>query len=97
MALVYSIESAIHQQLARADTCSLGKLTALLSGYSWARVFAPVDRLTRKGTVALTHPASLRYLISLAPRRTCQGQLGDADSEKRAQIGVGLLHAVTLC
>jgi hypothetical protein len=97
MALVYSIESAIHQQLARAGTCSLDKLTALLPGYSWTQVFAPVDRLTRKGTVAFTHPAPLRYLISLAPRRTCRGQLGDADSEKRARIGVGLLHAVTLC
>jgi hypothetical protein len=97
MALVYSIESAIHQQLARAGACSLDKLTALLPGYSWPQVFAPVDRLTRKGTVALEHPAPLRFLISLAPRRTCRGQLGDANSEKMARIGVGLLHAVTLC
>ena len=97
MALVYSIESAIHQQLARAGTCSLDKLTALLPGYSWAQVFAPVDRLTRKGAVVLIHPAPWRYLISLAPRRTCRGQLSDADSEKRARIGVWLLHAVTPC
>ena len=97
MALAYSIESAIHQQLARAGACSLDKLTALLPDNSWAQVFAPVNLLTRKGTVALTHPAPLRYLISLAPRRTCRDQLGDADSEKRVRIGVGLLHAVTFC
>lgn len=97
MVLVYSIESAIHHQLARAGTCSLDKLTALLPDYSWAQVFAAVDRLTREGTVALKHPAPLHYLISLAPHRTCRGELGDADSEKRARIGVGLLHAVTHC
>jgi hypothetical protein len=97
MALVYSIEPANHQQLARAGTCSLDKLTALLPGYSWAQVFAAMDRLTRESTVALKHLVQLRYLISLAPRRTCRGQLGDDDSEKRARIGVGLLPAVTLC
>jgi hypothetical protein len=97
MALAYSIESAIHQQLARAGACSLDKLTAQLPDNSWAQVFAPVDLLTRKGTVALKYPAPLRYLMSLAPRRTCVGQLGDADSEKRVRIGVGLLHAVTFC
>ena len=71
MVLAYSlIASAIHHQLARAGACSLDELTALLPGYCWAQVFAAVDRLTREGTGALTHPAPLRDLLSLAPHRT---------------------------
>jgi hypothetical protein len=72
MAQKFLIESAIHQQLARAGTCSLDELAALLPGYSWAQVFAAVDRLTREGTVALKHPAPFRYLLSLAPRRSVE-------------------------
>jgi hypothetical protein len=73
MAQAYLIESSIHQQLDRAGTCSLDELAALLPGYSWAQVFAAVDRLTREGTVALKHPAPFRYLLSLAPRRSAEG------------------------
>jgi hypothetical protein len=72
MTQAFSIESAIHQQLDRAGTCSLDELAALLPGYSWAQVFAAVDRLTREGTVALNHPAPFRYLFSLAPRRSVE-------------------------
>jgi len=72
MAQKFLIESAIHQQLARAGTCSLDELAALLPGYSWAQVFAAVDRLTREGTVALQHPAPFRYLLSLARRRSAE-------------------------
>jgi hypothetical protein len=57
MAQASSIESAIHQQLFLVGTCSLDELAALLPVYSWGQVFAAVDRLTREGTVALTHPA----------------------------------------
>ena len=53
MAQELLIESAIHQQLARAGTCSLDELAAQLPSYSWAQVFAAVDRLTREGTIAL--------------------------------------------
>jgi hypothetical protein len=70
MAQVCSIESAIQQQLARAGSCSLDELAALLPVYSWAQVFAAVDRLTREGTVTLKHAAPFRNLLSLAPRRS---------------------------
>jgi hypothetical protein len=62
----YVIESAIHRQLAQVGACSLDELAALLPGYSWAQVFSAVDRLTREGTVTLSHPAPFRYLLSLA-------------------------------
>ena len=72
MAQAYSVESAIQQQLARVGTCSLDELIALLPGYSWAQVFAAVDRLTREGTVTLQHPGPLHYLLSLAPRQSIE-------------------------
>ncbi len=72
MAQELLIESAIHQQLAGAGTCSLDELAALLPSYSWAQVFAAVDRLTREGTIALKHPAPFRYILTLAPRRSAE-------------------------
>ncbi|TMQ31319.1 MAG: hypothetical protein E6K65_01790 [Nitrospirae bacterium] len=72
MAQELLIESAIHQQLARAGTCSLDELAAQLPSYSWAQVFAAVDRLTREGTIALKHPAPFRYILSLAPHRSAE-------------------------
>lgn len=69
MGLTYSIELSIHQQLARAGTCSLDELAARLPDYSWAQIFFAVDRMTRAGTVALKHPGPFRYLLSLAPHR----------------------------
>jgi len=72
MVQALSIESAIHQQLARAGTCSLDELAALLPDYSWGQVFSAVDRLTRDGTVILKHQAPFRYLLSLVPRRSIE-------------------------
>lgn len=74
MVQAYSIESAIHQQLARAGTCSLDELADLLPSYSWAQVFSAVDRLTRNGTLTLKHPAPFRYLLSLAPRQPAEAR-----------------------
>ena len=64
MTQVYAIESAIQRQLTLVGACSLDELAALLPGYSWAQVFAAVDRLTREGAVALTYQAPFRYLLS---------------------------------
>jgi hypothetical protein len=69
-----SLELAIRQELVRVGTCTLDELVALLPGYSWAQVFSAVDRLTRKGNVALKHPAPFRYLLSLAPRRDAEAR-----------------------
>ncbi len=74
MAQAYSLESAIHQQLALVNSCSLDELAALLPGYSWAQVFAAVDRMTREGTVTLKHPGQFRYLLSLAPRQPAEAR-----------------------
>lgn len=65
MGQAYVLETAIQQALKRVGTCSLNELVMLLPGYSQAKVFAAVDRLTREGAVTLQHPAPFRYLLSL--------------------------------
>lgn len=70
----YLIDSAIHRKLAQVGTCSLDELAALLPGSSWAQVFSAVDRLTREGTVILTHPDPSHYLLSLAPRQPAEAR-----------------------
>lgn len=65
----YSIDSAIRRKLTQVGACSLDELADLLPGSSWAQVFSAVDRMTREGTVILTHPDPSHYLLSLAPRQ----------------------------
>lgn len=64
----HSIEFTIHRKLAQVGVCSLDELAGLLPDYSWAQVFSAVDRLTREGTVTLTHPDPFHYFLSLAHR-----------------------------
>jgi hypothetical protein len=73
MARAYVLETAIQQALNRVGICSLDELATLLPGYSRAKVFAAVDRLTCEGAVTLQHPEPFRYLLSLK-RRPSAGQ-----------------------
>ena len=75
MSQVYAIESAIQQQLGLVGACSLDELAALVPSYSWAQVFAAVDRLVGEGTIALNLQYPFRYLLSLAPPRSVEAQL----------------------
>lgn len=70
MVQVYSIDTAIQQQLVRYGTCSLDTLADLLPEYSWSQVFAAVDRLTREGTLHFQHPMPFLYLLSLPPHQS---------------------------
>ncbi|MGH7184587.1 MAG: hypothetical protein ACREJN_21790 [Nitrospiraceae bacterium] len=66
------LDSVIQQQLRRIGSCSLDDLATKLADYSWAQVFAAVDRLTRTGVVSLRHPAPLQYVLSHAPDRSIE-------------------------
>ena len=69
-----ALESAIHQELARAGACTLEELNERLPYSSWNQVFAAVDRLSRAGTVTLQRPNSSDYILSLAPRQSAQAR-----------------------
>lgn len=70
-----SPESAIIEKLTLVGICSLSELTSLLPRYSWAQVFAAVDRLVGEGTIALNLQYPFRYLLSLAPPRSFKAHL----------------------
>jgi hypothetical protein len=85
MLQVYSpLASAIQQQLRRVDSCSLDELVTKLPGYSWAQVFAEVDRLTGEGVVTLWHPAPFHYLLSLAPTQSMEARSA-TETESRSR------------
>lgn len=85
MARAYILESAIQQQLRHVGTCSLDELMEMLPSYSWAQIFAAVDRLTRDGAVTLQHPTRFRYVLSLGsgPSSRPMHDLAQASSSAR--------------
>ena len=84
------LESAIQQQLSRMDSCSLDDLAMKLPSYSWAQVFAAVDRLTREGVVTLWHPAPFCYLLSFAPSQSMEARpVTAAESRTRTSRNLG--------
>ena len=85
------LELAIHHQLARVGTCSLDELAALLSEYAWAQVFAAMDRLTRDGTVTLTHQTPFR-ISSRSHSVTLSRHGTRRRSESRLRGGAGQAH-----
>jgi len=50
------LESAIIDELAQVSPCPITVLYERLPYYSWGQVFSVVDRLTREGTIVITHP-----------------------------------------
>jgi hypothetical protein len=69
-----ALESAIHQELARAGACTLKELNERLPYSSWNQVFAAVDRLNRAGAVILQRPNSSDYILSLAPCQSAEAR-----------------------
>lgn len=63
------LESAICEELAQIDTCSIEELYQRLPSYSWGEVISVVDRLTRQGTIVIKNPAPSRYFLSLTACR----------------------------
>ncbi len=59
------IEREIFQALVRMGPCAFEDLVRALPSYSWNQVFAAVDRLSREGTLRLSHPARCDYQVSI--------------------------------
>lgn len=63
-AYVPSVDSVIHHEVTRLVSCPLDELAQRLPAYSWAQVFAAVDRLSRQGTLRLSRTNRFGYLLS---------------------------------
>jgi hypothetical protein len=60
-----SVDSVIYHEVTRLVSCPLDELAQQLPAYSWAQVFAAVDRLSRQGTLRLSRTSRFGYVLSV--------------------------------
>jgi hypothetical protein len=84
---VSSIDSVICQEVAGRVSCTFDELVEKLRTYSWAQVFAAVDRLSRQGTLVVRRTRSFDYVVSIRPVPPTLSQ--DSQDRKRQPCSVG--------
>lgn len=62
---VPSVDSVICHEVTSLVSCTLDELAERLPAYSWAQVFAAVDRLSRQGTLMLSRASRFGYVLSV--------------------------------
>jgi hypothetical protein len=72
-----SVDSVICHEVTSLVSCTLDELAQRLSTYSWAQVFAAVDRLSRQGRLTLNRSNCFGYVVSIGP---------DAPSPQSSQV-----------
>lgn len=67
MAQAYApnVDSAIFHEVTSLVSCTIDELVQRLPTYSWAQVFAAVDRLSRQGTLRLSRASRFGYVLSV--------------------------------
>lgn len=73
------LESAICDEVTSLVSPTLEELIQRLPDYSWAQVFAAVDRLSRDGTLRLSHANYFGHIISIGPHWLQSLSLRDAN------------------
>jgi hypothetical protein len=66
-ACIPSVDSVIYHEVTSLVSCTFEDLLQRLPAYSWAQVFAAVDRLSRKGTLMLSRTSRFGYVLSVGP------------------------------
>jgi hypothetical protein len=64
---VPSVDSVICQEVTGRVSCTFDELIHRLPAYSWAQVFAAVDRLSRQGTLTVSRTRCFGYVVSVGP------------------------------
>jgi lysine/ornithine N-monooxygenase len=64
---VPSVDSVICQEVTSLVSCTFDELVHRLPAYSWAQVFAAVDRLSRQGTLTVNRTRCFGYVVSVGP------------------------------
>ena len=62
---VPSVDSVIYREVIGLVSCTFDELAQRLPAYSWAQVFAAVDRLSRRGTLKLSRTSRFGYALSV--------------------------------
>jgi hypothetical protein len=64
---VPSVDSVICREITNVVSCTFDELAQRLPAYSWAQVFAAVDRLSRQGTLTVSRTRCFGYVVSIGP------------------------------
>lgn len=67
-AYIPSVDSVICHEVTSLVSCTLDELAQRLPAYSWAQLFAAVDRLSRHGTLTLSRTTRLGYVLSVGSK-----------------------------
>lgn len=78
---VPSIDSVICHAVTRVVSCTFDELVQRLPAYSWAQVFASVDRLSRQGTLMVSRTRCFGYTVSIGPAPPTPQSLQDRQSQ----------------
>ena len=62
---VSSVDSVICDEVTSLVSCTFDELVQRLPAYSWAQVFAAVDRLSRQGTLTVSRTRCFGYVVSI--------------------------------
>ena len=76
-----SMDSVICHEVASLASCTLDELIQRLPAYSWAQVFAAVDRLSREGTLRLSRTSRFAYVLSVGSEPLPSPSLQDRSSQ----------------
>jgi hypothetical protein len=60
------IDRALIRELSSVGSCQVEEMAERLTGFTWNQMCAAIDRLSRKGTLALHRPARFDVEISIA-------------------------------
>ena len=64
---VPNLDSVICHEVTSLVSCTFDELVQRLPTYSWAQVFAAVDRLSRQGTLTINRTRCFGYVVSIGP------------------------------
>jgi len=76
-----SIDSVICHEVAKVESCTFDELVQWLPAYSWAQVFAAVDRLSRQGTLMVSRTRCFGYTVSIGPTPPTPQSLQDRQGQ----------------
>ena len=75
------IDSVIYHEVTNLVSCTFDELAQRLPAYSWAQVFAAVDRLSRQGTLTLSRTSCFGYVLSVGSDPPLSKSLQDRGSQ----------------
>ena len=90
---VPSVDSVICHEVTTVVSCTFDELVERFPAYSWAQVFAAVDRLSRQGTLVVSRTRCFGYTVSIGSAPPTPQSLQDRQGQALSgRLGWFTLH-----